>query len=121
MGVSPRTVTVPAGDKNLETALRLMIDADRKSAYPLLPTGLSVKEVYVKDGTATVNFSKELKNLQGGSTAEGLFIDMTVDTLTEFPDVKNVVFHMEGMPIKKLTGHRDMTAPFKRDEKTIQK
>lgn len=117
----PVSITIPAGDKTAKTALEKMLQTDKNQKYPLLPAGLSVKSVDVKDGTATVNFSKELEHLDRGSTTEQLFIMMTVDTLTEFPNISQVSFLMEGKPITHLSGHYDMTKPFKRDESYIQK
>lgn len=117
----PVSVTVAAGNKTPKTALEKMIAADRKEKYPLLPEGLSVKYVDVKDNTAVIDFSRELEHLEKGSTTEQLFIMMSVNTLTEFPNIKQVSFLMEGKPITHLSGHYDMTKPFKRDESYIQK
>lgn len=113
-------IPVRAREKTLKNALFQMIQLDRKAAYPILPTGLSVKNVTVSDGTAVINFSKELRKLSGGSTTETLFVSMVVNTATEFPNVKQVVFQIEGQPLQKLTGHVDMTRPFKRDESMIR-
>lgn len=110
---------VAAGDKTARETLSEMIREDKASQYPLLPAGLSVKGIDIKDGIATVNFSSELQNLSKGSTTEDLFIAMTVDTLTEFPNIKGVKFEIDGQPIQRLTGHKDMTQTFKRDESFI--
>ena len=48
---------------------------------------------------------------------EGKFIAMTVDTLTEFPNIHDVVIRVEG---KSPKFQMDMTRPFKRDESYIQ-
>lgn len=121
MHITRHTETVPAKDKTLKKALTRMIRADRAAAYPLLPTGLTLKSVSVADGTATVNFSKELESLASGSTTEALFVAMVVDTATEFPNVKAVRFEMEGRSLDRLGGHYDMTQLFKRDESFIAK
>lgn len=120
MHIIRQDVTVKASQKTLKNGLYQMIQADRVSKYPMLPTGLTIKDVTVKNGTATINFSKQLKNMSGGTTTENLFVAMVVDTATEFPNVKQVVFQIEGQPIKKLTGHLDMSQPFKRDETPIK-
>ncbi|MDY6084248.1 MAG: GerMN domain-containing protein [Dialister sp.] len=117
----PVSVTVAAGNKTPKTAIEKMIATDKKEKYPLLPAGLSVKYVDVKDGAAVIDFSKELEHLEKGSTTEQLFIMLCVNTLTEFPNIKQVSFRMEGKPITHLSGHYDMTVPFKRDESYIQK
>lgn len=121
MKLAPRTVKVSARDKNLKNALFQMILLDREQTFRVLPTGLTVKDVNItSDGTAIIDLSKELKNLGGGNTTQGLFIAMFVNTATEFPNVKQVLFRMEGEPIDRLTGHYDMTEPFRRDETLIR-
>lgn len=120
--VIPRSVTVSASQGDLmKAAVTQMIALDQKQKYPMLPKGLSVHSVTVSDGTASVDFSKELQNLRGGSTSEDLLIAMTANTLTSFPNVRQVRFLIDGQPIKKLTGHHDMTAAFPRDENSIKK
>ena len=101
--------------------LKEMIRADKNATYPLLPTGLTINNVTVSQGIATVDFSRELKNLSKGSTTELLFIAMTVNTLTEFPNIHAVTFSINGTPITYLNGHTDLTKPLKRDESYIQK
>lgn len=120
MHIARHDLKVKASQKTLKNALYQMIQKDRASQYPLLPTGLSIKDVTVKDGTATVNFSKQLKSLSGGTTTETLFVAMVVNTATEFPNVQQVLFQIEGQPIARLTGHLDMSQPFKRDETLIK-
>ena len=117
--IVPVTKSVIASDATPKTAVEEMIRFDRNSKYPFLPEGLSVKSVYVEDGTAIVNFSKELKNIQKGSTSENLLIAITVNTLTEFANIKKVKFFVEGSPINSLTGHNDMRQEFVRDTSLI--
>ena len=119
MKLTAHTLSVPAKDKSLKTALDRMILLDREQTYRVLPDGLSVRAVNVSNGTAFIDLSKELEHLGGGNTTHGLFIAMFVNTATEFPNVKEVLFRMEGEPITFLTGHYDMTAPFRRDETFI--
>lgn len=118
--VEPHTMKVTAKEKTLKNALFQLIQLDRAQTYPLLPTGLTVKSVDVKDGTAVIDLSKEIRKLSGGSTGETLFVAMFVNTATEFPNVKEVRFLCEGQPLSKLGGHYDMTQAFKRDESMIR-
>lgn len=120
MHVTRRDFKVTAKEKTLKNAVYQLIRLDRDSAYPILPTGLSVKNVTVEKGVATLNFSKQLADLTGGSTTENLFIAMMVNTATEFPNVTEVRFTMEGRPLESLSGHHDMTQAFKRDESLIR-
>ena len=75
-----------------------------------------MKSVHVEDGTCTVNFTKELNQLQG-ETGQSLFIAMTVDTLIEFPNIKRVEFRAEGQLVKFQI---DMRKQFLRDEAFIK-
>lgn len=115
--IIPVTMSVQASDHTPLQAVKEMIKGDRHSRYPLLPAGLDVKSVNVKDGTATVDFSKEINKLKG-ETSESLFIKMTTDTLTEFSDIKKVVFRAEG---KTPQFQMDMTKAYKRDTTIVQK
>lgn len=114
--ILPATVKVKAADRTAKTAIEEMLRADRKSKYPLVPAGTRLKSVHVEDGTCTVNFTKELNQLQG-ETGQSLFIAMTVDTLTEFPNIKRVEFRAEGQLVKFQI---DMRRQFLRDEAFIK-
>ena len=109
MYLVPATMKMKLKDDPPKAALAAMIADDRKQKYPILPKGLSVNTVKVKDGIATVDFSKELLNMDKSTTTEELFTAMTVNTLTEFPDIKEVKFLMNGKAITHLSGHSDMT------------
>ncbi len=112
MKLIPVTKKVPAKDNTAKTAIEEMLRADRKAKYPILPAGLSLKNISIENGTAYVNFNKEANDIKG-STVQTLFIAMTVDTLTEFPNIRQVVLTAEGKP---LQFQIDMSEPFKRDE-----
>lgn len=113
--ILPVHIKVKAGDRTAKTAITEMLKADRNSKYPVLPAGVSLKNVHLEDGTCTVNFSKELNDLKG-ETNESLFLAMTVDTLTEFPNIKQVEIRVEG----KLPKFQTKMKQFKRDETLIQ-
>ena len=114
--ILPSTVKVKAADRTAKTAIEEMLRADRKSKYPLVPAGTRLKSIHIEDGTCTVNFTKELNQLQG-ETGQSLFIAMTVDTLTEFPNIKRVEFRAEGQLVKFQI---DMRKQFLRDEAFIK-
>lgn len=106
---------VKAGDRTAQMAIKEMLRADHKAKYPILPAGLDLKSIHVEDGTATVNFTKDLNTLKS-ETAQTLFIAMTVDTLTEFPNIQRVEFRAEGKPVNFQI---DMRKQFLRDESFI--
>lgn len=56
MHVSLRESKVPAKQMTLKNALVQLIRLDREQKYPLLPTGLTIKDVSIEDGTAVINF-----------------------------------------------------------------
>ena len=112
----PVTMKVQAKDHTARRAVEEMLRTDRRAKYPILPTGLALKNLSIENGTAYVNFNDEANHIQG-STVQSLFIAMTVDTLTEFPNIRQVVLTAEGKP---LQFQIDMSKPFKRDESYIQ-
>ncbi len=121
LSLTPVSTKIKTKDPLPKAALSATIADNQQQKYPVFPKGLSVNSVEVKDGTATVDFSKELANIEKGTTTEELFTAMTVDTLTEFPEIKEVRFLMEGKQISHLSGHSDMTRTFKRNESIIKK
>ena len=115
--ILPKQTKVKAGDHTAKNAITEMLRADRKAKYPILPAGLDIKSIHIEDGTASANFTKELNQLKS-ETAQSLFIAMTVDTLTEFPNIKRVEFRAEGKPVQFQI---DMRKQFLRDESYILK
>ena len=95
-----------------------------------IPKTTKVLSFKVVDGTATVNFSKEIfDRTRGGATEEELTIYSITNTLTEFSSVKEVVIQIEGTsdgevdgrPVQDFWGHVGFyDQPFKRDESLIK-
>lgn len=114
--IIPVQKKVKAADRTAKSSIEEMIRADRHAKYPILPADLALKAISIKDGVAYVNFNKSLNTLSG-ETAQILFVAMTVDTLTEFPNIKEVEITAEGQ----VPGFQlDMTKRFKRDESYIR-
>lgn len=87
-----------------------------------IPKGAKLLSVEVKDGTAYVDFSKELKtNHSGGSTGEAMTIYPIVSSLTALPNIDKVQFLIEGKKEEILAGHVTFDEPFKRNEDMIKK
>lgn len=116
MHILKKETKVKASDRTAQNAIKEMLRADRKAKYPMLPAALDLKSIHIEDGTATVNFTKELNTLKS-ETAQTLFIAMTVDTLTEFPNIQRVEFRAEGKPVNFQI---DMRKQFLRDESYIK-
>ena len=107
-----------ARDNTPVEALREMVRADKRLDSPLLPDGLSVNYVVVEHGIAYADFSAELALLNESSSVHELFVHMTVDTLTEFPDIQTVVIQVEGQ-VPHIPGNIDWSTPFSRDTQEI--
>ncbi|MGB9802923.1 MAG: Gmad2 immunoglobulin-like domain-containing protein [Desulfofundulus sp.] len=89
-------------------------------ATRILPTNTRVLGVTVKDGLATVNFSREvLEHPSAGAEGEALGIQSVVNTLTEFPAIRRVAFQVEGRVDERTLdwwGHVGLyDQPFQRD------
>lgn len=77
-----------------------------------IPEGTRLLSLEVADGTATVNFSRELKTEHwGGSAGELMTVYSVVNTLARLPGISRVQFLLEGERIESLTGHMDLTQP----------
>lgn len=88
----------------------------------IFPENTKVINVKVKDGLAEANFSKELLLRHiGGSSYELLLVGSIVNTLTEFPEIKQVQILVDGERIETINGHMDLVDPLKRNEDLIKK
>ncbi|MBE3587051.1 MAG: GerMN domain-containing protein [Thermoanaerobacteraceae bacterium] len=88
---------------------------------PTIPPGTRLKDINIKDGVATVDFSRELKTKHwGGSSGELLTVYSIVNTLTQFPSVQKVQLLVEGERQQSLAGHLDISRPLQRDSGLIR-
>ncbi|MEW6573863.1 MAG: Gmad2 immunoglobulin-like domain-containing protein [Bacillota bacterium] len=90
--------SVPRADSAPEAALKELISGEPeiKDAYRVLPPDTKILGIEIKNGLATVDFSKEVLRANVGATGEALGIQSIVNTLTEFPEIKEVAFKVEG-------------------------
>ncbi|MDN5294360.1 MAG: germination protein [Eubacteriales bacterium] len=103
-----------------KAALEELIKGPRTPGLsPTLPTKTRILGINIKDGTATVDFSREIREGVAGSAGEQLAIFSVVNTLTEFPTIKRVQFLIEGEKIETLAGHADLSQPITRNEALI--
>ncbi|QXE89747.1 GerMN domain-containing protein [Geomonas subterranea] len=84
---------------------------------PTLPHNARVIGAQLKGDVVQVDFSKELvESLPEGSSAEMSAVYSVVDTVVaNFPQVKAVQFLVDGVPVKELKGHLDLSAPIAAD------
>jgi spore germination protein GerM len=67
-----------------------------KKIKPILPQNVKILGVTVKDGLATVNFSREILDFKVDKRSQELALGAIVQTLSEFPNIAKVKFLVEG-------------------------
>ena len=101
--------------KYLETVNCLLDAPIEEELTKIFPKGAKIKSITLKGDTAIVDLDSGItKNFVGGSTGEEFLINSVVDTLTEFDEVKQVQFLIDGKEVETLAGHMDLSAPIKR-------
>ena len=83
-------------------------------AYPALPPGTRLRQVYVLEGgIAWVDFTADLKNgLGGGTHNELLAVYAVVNSLAlNLPEIQRVGILIDGRVSKTLGGHLDLSRP----------
>ncbi len=100
--------------------------------YSTIPSNVKVNSVKISEGTATVDFSKEIitnfQEIPHSSTTEVLAIFSIVNTLTEFEEIKKVKITIEGkdsgqvdgLYIEDFWGHVGIYEEFTRNEDIIK-
>ena len=68
-----------------------------------IPAGTKLLGISLHDGVATVDLTSEYQT-GGGSLSMQLRLGQVVYTLTEFPTVKKVLFHLDGAPVDVFSG-----------------
>lgn len=88
-----------------------------KNLTKIFPNKAKINGVLFKRDTVFVNFDGSVaENFVGGSTGEEMLINSFVQTLTEFPEVKQVKFLINGRDVETLSGHMDLSSPIKREK-----
>lgn len=92
-------------------------------AVRVLPAAAKINGINIKDGLATVDFSREILRANTGAAGEILGIQSMVNTLTEFPSIQKVSFTVEGevdQETKDWWGHVGLyEQPFSRDVSVV--
>lgn len=110
-----RTVHTDKDDKYTAAMKSLLTGTKEKGQTNVFPKKAKLLGVTVKDGVATVDFSKELQsNFSGGSTGEEMLIGSIVNTLTDFPEIQKVRILIDGASVETLSGHMDLSDPLPR-------
>ena len=121
----PEEITIEANDKSVaENALRSLIYTTpaKPEMATVCPPGVELLDFRVdENGTAYVNFSKEIVKRGQGSYNELMLTGAIVNTLTEFPNIHRVQLLVEGEKVITLYGHLDVEDPLERNETLLQK
>jgi spore germination protein GerM len=83
-----------------------------------IPNGTSLRSLSLKNGTLTIDFSKEFRYTNLGSGYEHLMLYTIVNSVTEFSTIKRVQFLIEGK--KEDLGHISLDQTFTRDTSIIR-
>ncbi len=104
--VVPQTLTLPKAENEAKQALEYMVANGPVSEIlpngfkAVLPPDTSINSVDIKDGVATVDFSKEFKEYK--AEEETSILEAVTWTLTQFEGVKKVKLQIEGTALKEM-------------------
>ena len=109
-------------ENKYRAAVQAIIDGTKeKGLMGIFPKGTKIKSLTVKNGRATIDFSKEMaSNFPGGSVVEEMMYGSVVNTLTAFPEIKTVKIYIDGKDTKILS-NMDIVDPFERMPELIKK
>ncbi len=92
-----------------------------QNLYPTIPPETTLLGIEIKEETAYVNFSEELKTGHwGGSTGELMTIISIVNSLTELKGIEAVMILINGETQETLAGHLDISEPSGRFETMLK-
>ena len=114
-GVTREIEVTPYKDKYTAAVEMQMRAPKEKELIDIFPKSAKLRSVKVQGETAIVDFdSSTAKGFVGGSTGEEMLVGSVVNTLTNFPEIKEVRFLMDGKKLETLAGHMDLSMPIKR-------
>ena len=103
------------GEKYLAAVEVLLDEPYEENLTTIFPRNSSIRSVTVEGGLAIVDLDGSIvKHMVGGSTGEEFLVGSIVDTLTNFPEVTQVKFLVDGKEIETLAGHMDLSTPLER-------
>ncbi len=116
-----KTIKVKSNELEWVT-LKALVETlpEDKKMQNVFPKGTKVLGLSIKDGIATVNFSKEFIKKTEGEYASLMMVNAVVNTMTEYPEIKKVQILANGEKIIVL-GQIDLEEPLSRNESFIKK
>ncbi|MBR1807485.1 MAG: GerMN domain-containing protein [Selenomonadaceae bacterium] len=117
-----RKINVEHEGEKYFAAVEILLDEPyEENLTTIFPRNANIRSVTVEGGLATVDLDGSIvKNMVGGSTGEEFLVGSIVDTLTNFPEVTQVKFLVDGKEIETLSGHMDLSTPLERMDDLIQ-
>lgn len=104
-------------EKYVAAVDKLMEQPKEKELTTIFPKHAKIKSIKREGETAIVDFDKDIaKGFVGGSTGEEFLINSIVDTLTEFNEIEQVKFLIDGQEVETLSGHMDLSEPIKKSQ-----
>lgn len=119
--VVPMKMALPKSEGVAKTVLDSMIASPQTVAMlagtdlkPVIPAGTKLSVNIKEGGLAVVDFSKEIETLKTAQDEQRM-VDAVVWALTEFPNVKDVQFTIQGQTKATLPHHTPIGQPLSRD------
>ncbi len=115
-----KNVVIKEGEIIGQKVIQELINESDKQGYNVVPKGTKLLNYSQDKGIATVDLSQEfIKNSSGGSISQTMAIYSIVSSLTEFENIKSVLFLIEGKSVEDFS-HYEFNKPFSRDESLIK-
>lgn len=110
--IVPVTRVVTEGSDLMKKALQELIKGPKAGTdlFSDINPGVTINSLTVEEGLATVDFSEEFLDFDGGITAEENIVKQATLTLTQFPEVDEVLILVEGEE-PELTREQPIRAP----------
>ncbi len=105
--------SMPAYERSRRLLGRLLDGPSSRYYEPVIPSGVSLRGLYILDGEAVVDFSKEIAtNLKGGAGREMLTVYAVANTLMlNVREIHRVRILIEGRQCDTLSGEVDLRLP----------
>ncbi len=113
-----------AVSKATDLILGLIIDGNKSSIIPngfrsIIPTGTSILDINLENGILTIDFSKELLDIN--EKYEEKMIEALVYTLTNIKGIDKIAIKVEGEPLNELPNSKKKLPPYLDKEYGINK
>lgn len=93
--------------EGIRSVLSELIKGPKGAGAGIIPQNVTVRAVFVKDGIAYIDFSKEIiDDFIGGSASEYLLISSIVQTISaNFADIEGIKILVGGKEVESVGGH----------------